>query len=99
MLSHHAVLSNPKREPLNLVVAFKRIFQLISAGFFLPGSAGIIDPCEGALVRVHTSMNLEQQDMVCYTCQTLLRVLAHGGYKHILGLEGNPCKYKEFICY
>ncbi|RNA40203.1 interleukin enhancer-binding factor 2-like [Brachionus plicatilis] len=88
LLAHHAVLNNPKREPLNLVVAFKRVFQLISAGFFLPGSAGIIDPCEGALVRVHTNMNLEQQDMVCYTSQTLFRVLAHGGYKQILGFEG-----------
>ncbi|CAF0811230.1 unnamed protein product [Brachionus calyciflorus] len=89
LLSQYAVMNNPKREPLSLVVAFKRVFQLISAGFFLPGSAGIIDPCEGALVRVHTTMNLEQQDMVCFTCQTLLRVLSHGGYRQILGLEGN----------
>jgi hypothetical protein len=37
LLAHYAVLNNPKREPLSLVVAFKRIFQLISAGFFLPG--------------------------------------------------------------
>lgn len=96
LLSHYAVMNNPKREPLSLIVAFKRIFQLISAGFFLPGSAGIIDPCEGALVRVHTNMNLEQQDMVCYTCQTLLRVLAHGGYRKILGFEGNS-SYKNKI--
>jgi interleukin enhancer-binding factor 2 len=91
LIAHYAVMNNPKREPLSLMVAFKRVFQLISAGFFLPGSAGIIDPCEQSVTRVHTVMTLEQQDMVCYTFQTLLRILSHGGYKQIIGIEGNSC--------
>lgn len=82
-------MNNPQREALPLAVAFKRVFQLLSAGFFLPGSAGIIDPCEHSPNRVHTTMTLDQQDQVCYTFQTLLRILAHGGFRQILGLEGN----------
>ena len=39
----------------------RRVLQLLAAGLFLPGSAGIPDPCEQANVRVHTSMTLEQQ--------------------------------------
>ena len=93
LLAHYAIMNNPKREPLPLVTAFKRVFQLISAGFFLPGSAGIIDPCEHTPTRVHTTMTLEQQDSVCFTFQTLLRVLSHGGFRQILGLEGNSCKF------
>jgi len=89
LMAHYAIMNNPKREPLSLVVAFKRIFQLLSAGFFLPGAAGIVDPCEHSPTRVHTTLSLEHQDCICYTFQTLLRVLSHGGYRQIIGLEGN----------
>ncbi|XP_044757312.1 interleukin enhancer-binding factor 2 homolog [Coccinella septempunctata] len=87
LLAHFAIMHNPSRQALPLNVAFKRVLQLLSAGLFLPGSAGITDPCEGVSLRIHTAMTLEQQDIVCLTAQTLLRVLSHGGYKVILGFE------------
>lgn len=89
LLAHYAIVNNPTRQPLPINVAFRRCLQLLAAGFFLPGSAGITDPCESGNVRIHTVMTLEQQDQVSFTAQTLLRVLSHGGYKQILGLEGN----------
>merc|ERR1712096_462026 len=64
LLAHYAILNNPSRAALTLTAAYRRILQLLSAGFFLPGSAGIADPCEGGSVRVHTVMTLEEQDMV-----------------------------------
>ncbi|XP_067012849.1 interleukin enhancer-binding factor 2 homolog [Anabrus simplex] len=89
LLAHSSIMNNPSRQALPINQAYRRVLQLLAAGLFLPGSAGISDPCEGGNIRVHTAMSLEQQDMVCLTAQTLLRVLAHGGYKRILGLEGN----------
>ncbi|KAM4664369.1 interleukin enhancer-binding factor 2 [Discoglossus pictus] len=89
LLGHYAVMNNPSRQPLAVNVAYKRCLQMLAAGLFLPGSVGITDPCESGNFRVHTVMTLEQQDMVCYTAQTLVRILSHGGYRKILGLEGD----------
>ncbi|KAG8195091.1 hypothetical protein JTE90_029670 [Oedothorax gibbosus] len=90
LLAHYAINHHPSRQPLGLNIAYKRCLQLLAGGLFLPGSAGIPDPCESGTVRVHTSMTLEQQDLVCLTAQTLLRVMAHGGHKQVLGLEVLP---------
>ncbi|XP_059471374.1 interleukin enhancer-binding factor 2 homolog [Neocloeon triangulifer] len=87
LLAHYSVMYNPSRQALPINIAFKRVLQLLAGGLFLPGSAGIPDPCEGGTVRVHTALTLEQQDILCLTCQTLMRILQHGGYKVILGLE------------
>ncbi|KAL8562127.1 Interleukin enhancer-binding factor 2 [Nucella lapillus] len=89
LLSHFSVVNHPSRQPMPINAAFRRSVQLLSSGMFLPGSVGIADPCEQGTVRVHVVMTLEQQDQVCFTAQTLLRVLSHGGFKQILGLEGN----------
>lgn len=87
LLAHNAILNNPGRQALPINIAYRRCLQLLAAGLFLPGSASITDPCENNNMRVHTAMTLEQQDQVCLTAQTLVRVLSHGGYKRIL--EGN----------
>ncbi|XP_015119247.1 interleukin enhancer-binding factor 2 [Diachasma alloeum] len=84
LLAHNAIMNNPGRQALPINQAYRRVLQLLSSGLFLPGSAGISDPCEGGNIRVHTAMTLEQQDLVCLTAQTLLRVLAHGGFRPLL---------------
>ncbi|ESN99828.1 hypothetical protein HELRODRAFT_185807 [Helobdella robusta] len=90
VFSHYCVMVNPQRTPLSINIAIRRCLQLLSSGFFLPGSQGIFDPCaDKPNVRVHTVMSMEQQDQVCFTAQTLLRVLSHGGFMYLLGFKKN----------
>lgn len=85
-LSHYAVLNTPSQKPLSVNQAFRRFFQLLAAGFLLPSSIAIGDPCERNR-RIHQSLTYEQMDQLCSAAQTLLRIICHGGYKHVLGLE------------
>uniref|UniRef100_A0A0D9RH52 DZF domain-containing protein n=1 Tax=Chlorocebus sabaeus TaxID=60711 RepID=A0A0D9RH52_CHLSB len=85
LLGHYAVITS--RQPLALNIAHRCCLQILGAGLFLPGSMGITDPCESSNFRVHV-MTLEQQDTVCYTAQTV-RILSHGGFRKILGQEGD----------
>ena len=61
---------------------FRRALQLLAGGCFLPGSVGIIDPCESGQIRAHNVLGLEEQDVMCCTAQTILRTLAHGEYHY-----------------
>ena len=71
--------------PMELfIIYFRRFLQLLSAGFFLPGSAGIVDPCEIG-VRVHTAMSLEEQDQVTI--------------KQRLSAEKSLYKFKSILVY
>lgn len=88
VLAHYSVTFRQSQQLLPLNSAFKRVLQLLAAGIFLPGSTGIPDPCENGSSPLHAGLSLMQEDAICMTAQTLLRVLCYGeGYKIILGIE------------
>uniref|UniRef100_A0A2A4K8R2 DZF domain-containing protein n=1 Tax=Heliothis virescens TaxID=7102 RepID=A0A2A4K8R2_HELVI len=87
LLAHHCIMNNPARQALPINVAFRRALSLLAGGLFLPGCAGLADPCEAAHARAHTALDLAAQDLAAATAQTLLRVVARGGHRYVLGLQ------------
>ncbi|EFP05975.1 hypothetical protein CRE_04924 [Caenorhabditis remanei] len=88
-LAFHCLFDGPNRQKTNLGTAFRRFFELISAGIFLPKAAGLMDPT-APNHRIGFDLTFEQMDEVCIAAQTLIRVFATGddGYRAILGTEG-----------
>ncbi|CAL8107240.1 unnamed protein product [Orchesella dallaii] len=89
LLAHYAVMNNPgpNRQALPINVAFRRTIALMATGMYLPGYAG-------TSMRGH-NLTYEEQDLATAASQTLLRVLAQGGYRVILGLD--TCKGLDII--
>lgn len=75
LLVHFACRS--KGEVLPIHVAFRRLFQLLAAGILLPGSAGIVDPCNRTHTDIATSMTLEERDICCMTAQVSMKLISH----------------------
>ncbi|KJH48696.1 hypothetical protein DICVIV_05197 [Dictyocaulus viviparus] len=85
-LAHFAVMNTANRQPLPLGPAFRRVFEALATGIFLPGSPALFDPTEPGM-RIAYDLTYEDMDLVCSTAQTLLRVICNGGHAAVLGSD------------
>jgi len=89
-MCHYAMTYTFDRQELPIWIAFKRIFQLLSAGSFLPYSAGITDPM-GQKMPIHGRLAVQNQEELTCCAQTLLRVMNYKlGINYVLGLQPAP---------
>ncbi|VDL78667.1 unnamed protein product [Nippostrongylus brasiliensis] len=85
-MAHFAVMNTSNRQPLPLGPAFRRVFEALATGIFLPGSPTLFDPTEPGM-RIAYDLSFEDMDLVCSTAQTLLRVICNGGHAAVLGMD------------
>jgi len=95
VFTFYIVKHSPTGKDLTMVQAFRRFFQLLSAGCFLPESSAVLDPCHPTKKPIHFRMTFEEQDMLTTTAQNLLRVMYHGGASFIIGPDGNDSLITE----
>lgn len=69
LLVHFACSRQSNNEALPIHKAFCRVLKLLATGLFLPGSSGIIDPCDGNHANIADSMTLQERDTCCMTAQ------------------------------
>ncbi|TSM85961.1 Spermatid perinuclear RNA-binding protein [Bagarius yarrelli] len=68
----------------------RRVLECISSGIFLPGGPGLHDPCEKKEVDTLSAMTTDQAELLTYTAQQALRLLAFGQIYRFLEVDPLP---------
>ncbi|KAB5528498.1 hypothetical protein PHYPO_G00140860 [Pangasianodon hypophthalmus] len=76
--------------PLGPSETLRRVLECISSGIFLPGGPGLHDPCEKEEVDTLSAMTNDQAELLTYTAQHALRLLAFGQIHRFLEVEPLP---------
>ncbi|KAI5613195.1 spermatid perinuclear RNA-binding protein isoform X3, partial [Silurus asotus] len=76
--------------PLGPSETLRRVLECISSGIFLPGGPGLHDPCEKEEVDTLTAMTNDQAELLTYSAQHALRLLAFGQIYRFLEMDLLP---------
>ncbi|XP_043276841.1 zinc finger RNA-binding protein isoform X2 [Venturia canescens] len=81
--------------PLSLGEALRRLLECVAGGILLPGSPGILDPCEKEPTDAIGNMTAQQREDITASAQHALRLVAFRQIHKVLGMEQlPPPKYK-----
>lgn len=77
-------------QPLSPGDALRRVFEAIAAGILLPGSSGLLDPCEKEPTDAAGSLTNQEREDITASAQHALRLIAFRQIHKVLGMDPLP---------
>ncbi|KAI6645806.1 Zinc finger RNA-binding protein-like [Oopsacas minuta] len=68
----------------------RSVVACIASGFFLPGSPGLMDPCEKDKVDASSQLTPQMREDLTFSAQHALRLISFKQLHKVLGLENAP---------
>ncbi|XP_068230966.1 zinc finger RNA-binding protein isoform X4 [Palaemon carinicauda] len=70
--------------------ALRRVFEALASGLLLPGSPGLLDPCEKDPVDAASSLTAQEREDITASAQHALRLIAFRQIHKVLGMDPIP---------
>lgn len=77
-------------QPLSLGDALRRVFEAIASGILLPGSSGLLDPCEKDPTDAASNLTNQEREDITASAQHALRLIAFRQIHKVLGMDPLP---------
>ncbi|PRD28500.1 UNVERIFIED_CONTAM: zfr [Trichonephila clavipes] len=77
-------------QPLSPGDALRRVFEAIASGILLPGSSGLLDPCEKDPTDAAGSLTNQEREDITASAQHALRLIAFRQIHKVLGMDPLP---------
>ncbi|XP_042905081.1 zinc finger RNA-binding protein isoform X2 [Parasteatoda tepidariorum] len=77
-------------QPLSPGDALRRVFEAIASGVLLPGSSGLLDPCEKDPTDAAGNLTSQEREDITASAQHALRLIAFRQIHKVLGMDALP---------
>ncbi|XP_054717148.1 zinc finger RNA-binding protein-like isoform X2 [Uloborus diversus] len=77
-------------QPLSPGDALRRVFEAIASGILLPGSSGLLDPCEKDPTDAAGNLTNQEREDITASAQHALRLIAFRQIHKVLGMDPLP---------
>ncbi|KAK3870153.1 hypothetical protein Pcinc_024583 [Petrolisthes cinctipes] len=70
--------------------ALRRVFEALASGLLLPGSPGLLDPCEKDPIDAASPLSAQEREDITASAQHALRLIAFRQIHKVLGMDPIP---------
>ncbi|KAF2366065.1 DZF domain [Trinorchestia longiramus] len=81
-------------QPMSPGNALRRVFEALASGLLLPGSPGLLDPCEKDPLDASSHLSWQEREEITASAQHALRLICFRQIHKVLGMEQLPMKFQ-----